>query len=112
MEVNRMEENKYLVNAPISIEDIDFAHVNNDLPRYGEGFDYNGEKSIYCVYMHVNKTNGKKYVGITLDLKRRWKGQGSEYKKSPYFYRAIQKYTWNGFDHLLLLNGLTKSMAE
>ena len=107
-----MEENKYLVNVPISIENIDFTHVNDNLPRYGEGFDYNGEKSIYCVYMHVNKTNGKKYVGITLDLKRRWKGQGSEYKKSPYFYRAIQKYTWNGFDHLLLLNGLTKSMAE
>lgn len=69
-------------------------------------------KKEYCVYVHTNKTNGKRYVGITSQKpKRRWQG-GSSYKPNLHFYRAIKKYGWDGFDHEVLLFGLTKSQAD
>lgn len=92
------------------MENIDFKHVNDDLPRYGEGFDYNGQKSDWCVYVHINKINGKKYIGISHDLKTRWKPW--EYNGCTAFYNAIQKYGWENFDHIVLMNGLTKDMAD
>lgn len=65
----------------------------------------------YIVYVHTNKTNGKRYVGITgMALKKRWK-RGSEYKGSPHFYNSIQKYGWDGFTHYILDDGLTKEEA-
>lgn len=67
----------------------------------------------YTVYMHVNKTNGKKYVGITCQAnpKRRWaKGEG--YKQQKRFYNAIKCYGFDGFEHLILEEGLTKEQAE
>lgn len=66
----------------------------------------------YSVYMHVNKTNGKKYIGITaLEPTKRWE-KGHGYRKSPYFYNAIKKYGWDGFHHYVLFTGLSKQMAE
>jgi len=49
---------------------------------------------IWTVYIHVNKMNGKKYIGITSrNVKRRWKsGYGYHPKKNENptpFYRAI-----------------------
>ena len=67
----------------------------------------------YTVYMHVNKTNGKRYIGITCQSnpKRRWaKGEG--YKQQKRFYNAIKRYGFNGFEHLILEEGLTKEQAE
>ena len=68
-------------------------------------------KKEYCVYVHTNKTNGKKYVGITsMSPERRWaKGRG--YRSNVLFYRAIQKYGWDGFIHEILESGLTKQSA-
>lgn len=69
-------------------------------------------KKEYCVYVHTNKTNGKKYVGITSRKPtERWHG-GSNYKYNLHFYSAIKKYGWDGFDHDVLLVGLTKSQAD
>ena len=69
-------------------------------------------KKEYCVYVHTNKTNGKKYIGITCRKpEERWHG-GSNYKYNPHFYRAIKKYGWDGFDHEVLFFGLTKSQAD
>lgn len=70
---------------------------------------YNGE---YCVYVHTNKTNDKKYVGQTCQKpERRW-NNGHGYKTQPYFYRAIQKYGWDGFEHEVIATHLTKDEAN
>lgn len=68
--------------------------------------------STYSVYMHVSPSK-KVYIGITCqkDLNRRWQnGQG--YRTQIRFYRAIQKYGWDNFEHIVLLNGVTKREAE
>lgn len=68
------------------------------------------EKS-YTVYMHISPSN-KKYVGITsLDIDERWR-KGKGYKNQQYFYRAIKKYGWDNFQHIIIAKGLTKEEAE
>lgn len=66
----------------------------------------------YCVYIHTNKVNGKKYVGITSQnpLERWRKGRG--YKNSTKFYKAIDKYGWDGFSHEILLDGISQDEAR
>lgn len=67
---------------------------------------------MYYVYQHINKTNGKRYIGVTKqNPESRWGIDGVNYKSSPYFYSAIQKYGWDGFEHEILFNGLTKEEA-
>ena len=51
------------------------------------------------------------YVGITSrDVKRRWQN-GRGYIKNDHFYRAIQKYGWDNFDHDVIVENLTKDEA-
>ena len=67
----------------------------------------------YCVYAHINKINGKIYVGQTCRKpESRWGRDGSGYKEHPYFYHAIQKYGWNNFDHEIIASNLTKEEAN
>ena len=66
----------------------------------------------YCVYVHINKINGKKYVGQTYkDPEDRWRN-GKGYKTSPYFYKAIKKYGWDNFEHEIVASNLTKEEAD
>lgn len=70
------------------------------------------EERNYTVYMHVCKENGKTYVGITrINAKRRWGGNGYRYQ-GQIFYRAIQKYGWDNFEHIILFKNKTKEEAE
>lgn len=65
----------------------------------------------YCVYVHTNKANGKRYVGITSMLpEKRW-ANGHGYRSNVLFYRAIQKYGWESFKHSVLFDGLTREEA-
>ena len=65
----------------------------------------------YSVYMHTTPS-GKRYIGITCqDPKIRW-GNGSNYKKQPYFSNAIKKFGWNNIKHEVLYTALTKEEAE
>lgn len=69
-------------------------------------------KRKYCVYIHTNKLNGKKYIGITGQKPEvRWKN-GKAYHDNVYFCSAIQKYGWDGFEHKILFDNLTKEEAE
>lgn len=77
-------------------------------------------KDNYCVYMHINKINNKVYIGQTCqDIKRRWRDGGSGYlvKRNgkytqPLFARAILKYGWNNFEHIVWAEGLIKEEAN
>lgn len=64
----------------------------------------------YTVYIHTNKVNGKKYIGITKqEPKRRWQN-GLGYLNT-YFGNAIVKYGWDNFNHDIIMSGLSKDMA-
>lgn len=66
----------------------------------------------YKIYIHKNKINGKVYIGQTKQsLKHRW-NNGNGYSSCPYFWNAIQKYGWDNFEHLLLIDKLTKEQAD
>lgn len=67
----------------------------------------------YCVYIHTNKINGKKYVGQTCQKPEyRWKKDGRGYRSETYFGKAIQKYGWNNFEHEIIASNLTQEEAK
>ena len=68
---------------------------------------------IYTVYVHINKANGKRYYGQTKrKVDYRW-DNGNGYKKNqPAFYNAIQKYGWDGFEHIIVAEHLTLEEAN
>lgn len=69
------------------------------------------ENGHYTVYAHINKTNGKMYVGITKrPVEERWLN-GEGYKNCIYFDKAIRKYGWDGFDHEIIASHLTEEEA-
>lgn len=64
----------------------------------------------FIVYMHENKINHKKYIGITCQKPtQRWRG-GKGYKIGV-FKKAIDKYGWNNFEHKILYEKLSKEDA-
>lgn len=69
------------------------------------------DENNYTVYMHKNKINDKVYIGITKRKPQyRWNdGKGYD---NQYFKRAIQKYGFNNFEHLILYENLTQKEAE
>lgn len=70
------------------------------------------ENNIWSVYIHISPSN-KYYVGITSQnpIKIRWGKEGKGYKRSQYFWRAIQKYGWDNFQHEIFAEHLTKEEA-
>ena len=69
-------------------------------------------KKEYIVYMHKNKINNKIYIGITKQKpKNRW-NYGNGYLNSGHFIKAIRKYGWNNFEHIILYEKLTLFEAE
>jgi group I intron endonuclease len=70
------------------------------------------EERKWCVYMHTNKINNKVYVGITCrSVQERWKGGYRYAEDQPVFHRAIKKYGWDGFEHIIFAEHLTKEEA-
>lgn len=64
------------------------------------------------MYCHENLSNQKKYIGITCQkLNERWRS-GKGYKNCPYFFRAIEKYGWDGFSHTVLYENLSGDEAR
>lgn len=65
----------------------------------------------YSVYVHTNRANGFRYVGITSRRpEERWQG-GHGYRKQTVFWNAIVKYGWDNFDHEVVATGLTAADA-
>ena len=66
----------------------------------------------YCIYLHKNKLNNKVYIGQTCQKPEyRW-NNGEGYKNCSYFYKAIQKYGWDNFEHIILEQNLTLNEAN
>lgn len=65
------------------------------------------------MYVHINKLNGKRYVGITSkdNPEHRW-SHGHGYNSNPHFRDAIQKYGWDNFEHVILYEGSTEAEAK
>ena len=81
----------------------------NDIKKKRGGNKKNKDEiHYYFIYMHVNKINDKKYIGITYQNppSKRWKN-GSPYIKSSntHFSNSIKKYGWENFDHIILEEG-------
>lgn len=77
------------------------------------------DKNTWCVYMHTSPS-GKVYVGITCQkVKRRWRN-GNGYLTQdkngnyhqPAMARAILKYGWENFKHIIFAENLNKEQAE
>ena len=72
---------------------------------------YYSNERIWSLYIHINKVNNKKYVGITKENpKRRWRRNGDGYKNQT-FGRAIEKYGWENFEHKILFSNLNELEA-
>jgi group I intron endonuclease len=68
------------------------------------------KEKMYTVYIHRSPSN-KAYIGITCKKPTsRW-DNGNGYKKQPYFWNAIKKYGWDNFEHIILMDHLTKVEA-
>ena len=75
------------------------------------------EQRNYTVYAHIRKEpdkNGiyKRYIGITgLKPEYRWNNGKGYGVRQPKFRNAILKYGWDGFNHIILLQNLTRIEA-
>ena len=66
----------------------------------------------YKIYVHINKTNGKLYIGQTCNVvEKRW-ANGRGYKGCRHFENAINKYGWNNFEHIVLIENLSLEEAN
>ena len=76
-------------------------------------------EKLYTVYMHTNKINNKVYVGITCEgVQQRWRNGKGYLRKDkenrftqPKFARAIQKYGWDNFEHIIWAENLNHDDA-
>jgi group I intron endonuclease len=76
---------------------------------------------LFCVYKHINTVTKKVYIGITSrSPKYRWGKNGNGYLRKkengeyiqPLIARAILKYGWEAFEHIILFEGLSKAEAK
>lgn len=70
-------------------------------------------KNNYKVYQHINKENGKRYIGCTglVSVFDRWQN-GLGYRNQPRFFEDILLYGWQNFEHDIIADGLTKEQAK
>lgn len=52
------------------------------------------------------------YIGVTSDIKHRWRGHGMGYKGSTWIYNAIQTFGWDNFEKEILYSGLSREEAS
>lgn len=67
----------------------------------------------WILYAHILKTDTNKcYIGITgREPEVRWQN-GTGYVHCSHFYNAIKKYGFDAFNHIILLDKLTRIEAE
>lgn len=64
------------------------------------------------LYCHINKFNKKKYFGITkTNIHKRYVASNG-YRGCTLFHNAIKKYGWDNFEHIIVLDSLSREQAE
>lgn len=70
------------------------------------------EEKSYTVYIHINRSTNKTYIGMTKRKPEyRW-NDGKGYMKNVNFFNEIIKYGWDNFDHIILFKNKTQREAE
>jgi group I intron endonuclease len=72
-------------------------------------------KNKWSIYIHKCITNNKAYIGIAKGNPfNRWGANGKKYQENsqPVFYNAIQKYGWDGFEHIIWAVNLDHDEAK
>lgn len=74
------------------------------------------EGQVYYIYMHINKINGKIYIGQTKNCEKRWRCNGRMYKpkigRQSRFWNAINKYGWENFEHQVIMTCNSREEAN
>lgn len=76
----------------------------------GPIYEPRGAAKEYAVYIHTFP-NGKKYVGITSDINRRFRN-GKGYGSQPIIEAAINKYGWKSVETEIVSTGLSEEAAK
>ncbi len=74
-----------------------------------------GENKNWSIYIHRNIINNKAYIGITsMTPQSRWGNDGVNYlkKDNRVFAKAIKKYGWDKFEHIIWADGLSEDDAK
>ena len=67
---------------------------------------------MWSLYKHVSPS-GKVYIGISSNIPMRWAASGYYYLQTDtVFARAIRKYGWDSFQHIIIADSLTESDAK
>lgn len=66
----------------------------------------------YKVYVHINKVNGKIYIGQTKQTLEQRYNNGNGYNHCRHFYSSIKKYGWENFEHIILFENLSLDIAN
>ena len=54
------------------------------------------------IYKFTNKTNGKSYIGQSVDIQRRYKEHKSQRNENTLFHKAIDEYGFDNFDFSII----------
>lgn len=107
--LDTLEENQPLYDFANQVSNTDSLL---DIGKVAKMLKEDGIDNIFKIYVHVNKINGKLYIGQTCqESKMRWM-YGYGYKGCTYFENAIAKYGWNNFKHIILLENLSQDQAN
>lgn len=71
------------------------------------GIADNTSQKGYCIYAHLNLINDKVYIGISKDVKKRWRNKEHGYKHCGKIYNAFKKYGWDNFAHIVMWDNLS-----
>lgn len=65
------------------------------------------------IYIHINKINNKKYVGITkTSAERRWGFEGENYQGQSFYEKGIAPFGWDNFNHIILNDDLPYDLVQ
>lgn len=63
---------------------------------------YSKKNQITGIYVLTCRVNGKRYIGQSIDIKRRWNEHRKCKSFAPMISKAIKKYGWENFDKEIL----------